>query len=156
MNVGAESETDYGNYYQYGKGADDYYVTSGQSDYSGTENPLAASADTATQAWGGSWHMPTSAQCQELIDNTTYSWVTIDGVNGAKFTAQNGNYVFFPAAGYWYFGSLSEVGSEGDFWSSSPYNTSNSQASNLHVYNNYKRVGYDYIGSGYPVRPVIG
>ena len=99
MNVGASSETDYGNYYQYGKGADDYQVTSGQSDYSGTENPLAANADTATQAWGGSWHTPTQAQFEELTANTTYEWTTINGVNGGKFTAQNGNYVFFPAAG---------------------------------------------------------
>ena len=70
-NVGATSETDYGDYYQYGKGADDYSVTSGQSIYSGTENPLATSADTAAQVWGGNWHIPTTAQCQELIDNTT-------------------------------------------------------------------------------------
>ncbi len=68
-NVGATSETDYGDYYQYGKGADDYSVTSGQSIYSGTENPLATSADTAAQVWGGNWHIPTTAQCQELIDN---------------------------------------------------------------------------------------
>ena len=99
MNVGASSETDYGNYYQYGKGADDYQVTSGQSDYSGTENPLAASADTAVQVWGGSWHTPTQTQFEELTATTTDTWETINGVNGAKFTATNGNYVFFPAAG---------------------------------------------------------
>lgn len=51
MNVGANSETDYGDYYQYGKGANTYQITSGESNYSGVENPLAASADTATQAW---------------------------------------------------------------------------------------------------------
>ena len=43
MNVGATSITDYGNYYQYGKGADTHQTTSGQSNYSGTENPLSAS-----------------------------------------------------------------------------------------------------------------
>ena len=76
MNVGASSETDYGNYYQYGKGAAQYAATSGDGNYSGTEDPLAASADTAVQVWGGSWHMPTRKQMQELIDNTTYQWVT--------------------------------------------------------------------------------
>ena len=75
MNVGASSETDYGNYYQYGKGAAQYAATSGQSSYSGTESPLATTADTAAQEWGGSWHMPTRTQMQELIANTTYQWV---------------------------------------------------------------------------------
>ena len=98
-NIGATSETEYGNYYQYGKGADTYQVTSGQSDYSGTENPLAASADTAAQVWGGKWRMPTQAQLEELTANTTYEWTTINDVHGAKFTAANGNYVFIPCAG---------------------------------------------------------
>ena len=124
MNVGASSETDYGNYYQYGKGADDYSVTSGQSNYEGTETPLAASADTAVQVWGGQWHMPTSAQCQELIDNTVYTWeenFNGSGINGGKFTAQNGNYVFFPAAGYMASSSLYGAGSYGYCWSSNSY-----------------------------------
>lgn len=120
MNVGASSETDYGNYYQYGKGAAQYAATSGDSNYSGTEDPLAASADTATQVWGGSWHMPTRAQLQELTANTTYEWTTINGVNGGKFTATNGNYVFFPAAGDWEDGSQSSVGDYGYYWGSSP------------------------------------
>ena len=59
MNVGASSETDYGNYYQYGKGASQYAATSSDSNYDGIENPLATIADTAAQVWGGDWHMPT-------------------------------------------------------------------------------------------------
>ena len=96
MNIGATSITDYGNYYQYGKGAATYQETSGDTPYEGEEDPLAASADTAVQVWGGSWHMPSSAQCQELLENTTYEYTTINGVYGCKFTAQNGQYVFFP------------------------------------------------------------
>ena len=124
MNVGANSMTDYGNYYQYGKGADDYFVTSGQSDYSGIENPLATSADTAAQVWGGNWHMPTSAQCQELINNTTYSWETNfngSGINGGKFTAQNGNYIFFPANGQYWSGKLFDDTLIGSCLTSTPY-----------------------------------
>ena len=124
MNVGANSVTDYGNYYQYGKGAATYQETSGQTQYIGTENPLASSADTATQVWGGSWHMPTSAQCQELKENTTQEGVTIDGIYGVKFTAQNGNYIFVPASGY-YKQRTTTVTDEGEwgschFWSSTP------------------------------------
>ena len=155
MNVGASSVTDYGNYYQYGKGADDYSVTSGQSVYGGTENPLATSADTAVQVWGGNWHMPTLAQLEELTANTTYQWTTIDGINGGKFTAQNGNYVFFPAAGNWNDGSQELVGSDGYYWSSSP--DGSGDAFYLNFFD-----GYEGVGSGGPrllgfqVRPVVG
>ena len=62
MNIGASSVTDYGTFYQYGKGLNELKDTSGDTTYSGTENPLAASADTAVQVWGGSWHLPTKAQ----------------------------------------------------------------------------------------------
>ena len=120
MNVGATSVTDYGNYYQYGKGADTYQVTSGESVYDGDEDPLATSADTASQVWGGQWHMPTRAQMQELTANTTYQWVENfngSGINGATFTA-NGQTLFIPAAGYAYDGSLNDVGAIGFIWSS--------------------------------------
>ena len=122
-NIGATSETEYGNYYQYGKGADTYQVTSGQSDYSGTENPLAASADTAAQVWGGKWRMPTQAQLEELTANTTYEWTTINDVHGAKFTAANGNYVFIPCAGcYDDNGSLTNFDEETNILASTPNN----------------------------------
>lgn len=124
-NVGAETETEYGNYYMYGKGADDYSVTSGQSEYEGQERPLAASADTATQAWGGQWHMPTKAQFEELSANTTFTWETNfngSGVNGVKFTAQNGNYIFLPAAGSSAYASYKN--SRGNYWSSNFYGRS--------------------------------
>jgi hypothetical protein len=124
MNVGASSETDYGNYYQYGKGAAQYAATSGDSNYGGTEDPLDSSVDTASQVWGGSWHMPTKAQMQELTANTTYQWVTNykgSGINGGTFTATNGAVLFIPAAGYWYGGSQGDVGKLGRYWGSSPY-----------------------------------
>lgn len=156
MNVGATDVTDYGNYYKYGFGADTYQVTSGESDYRGTENPLAASADTAIQSWGGGWHMPTKEQYQELVGNTTYQWVTIDGVNGAKFTAQNGNYIFFPATGFYYHDEvrLHSRGSLSYIWASTPRDNSTSWC--LYVVSGAKKVDWIYRTGGYPVRPVVG
>ena len=157
MNVGASSETDYGNYYQYGKGAAQYAATSGDSDYSGTEDPLDSSVDTAAQVWGGSWHMPTRAQMQELIANTTYQWVINykgSGINGGTFTATNGNYVFLPAAGFWYNGSQDVVGDSGYYWGSSP-NGSN-DAYNLYFNNGNKDVSRSNRKFGFSVRPVVG
>ena len=157
MNVGASSETDYGYYYQYGKGAAQYAATSGDSNYSGTEDPLATSADTAAQEWGGSWHMPTRAQMEELTANTTYQWVTNykgSGINGVTFTATNGNYVFFPAAGYWGNGSQYGVGVNGNFWGSSP--NGSSDAYYLGFDSGYEGVYDDFRESGCSVRPVVG
>ena len=154
MNVGASSETDYGNYYQYGKGAAQYAATSGDSNYGGTEDPLAASADTAVQVWGGQWHMPTREQMQELTANTTYEWTTINGVNGGKFTATNGNYVFFPAAGGWSSGSQSFVGDDGYYWGSSPFDSDSAYV--LGFGNGIEVVDSCSREVGCSVRPVVG
>lgn len=145
MNVGATGVTDYGNYYQYGKGAATYQETSGDTDYEGTEDPLATSADTATQAWGGSWHMPTSAQCQELIDNTTYQWVTNyqgSGINGGTFTA-NGQTLFIPES----------YDSFGGVWSSTP--DGGGYAYYLNFDNDYEYVYSDERLDSLLVRPVM-
>lgn len=100
MNVGATSVTDYGNYYMYGMGSKTY--DNNDTPYAGREDPLSSNRDTASVVWGGSWHMPTKTQVQELIDNTTYQWAQDyqgSGINGGLFTAQNGKSVFFPFCG---------------------------------------------------------
>ena len=157
MNVGASSETDYGNYYQYGKGAAQYAATSGDSDYRGKEDPLAASADTAVQVWGGQWHMPTREQMQELTANTTYQWVTNykdSGINGGTFTATNGAVLFFPAAGSWINGSQNGVGNNGNYWGSSPIG--NRYAYRLVFADGNKAVNTLNRYCGFSVRPVVG
>jgi hypothetical protein len=77
---------------------------------------------------GGDWHMPTSSQCAELLDNTTSSWTTDyngTGVAGIILTSNNnGNSIFFPAAGV-----VVNRGSVGQgewfgIWSSSRYSLS--------------------------------
>lgn len=56
-NVGANEETDYGDYYKYGKGTEKY--ESSRHYYEGMNNPLESSVDTATQVMGNEWRMPT-------------------------------------------------------------------------------------------------
>ena len=155
MNVGASSETDYGNYYMYGMGSKTYDST--DTPYAGTEDPLATSADTAAQVWGGSWHMPTRAQMQELTANTTYQWVTDykgSGINGGTFTATNGAVLFLPAAGYWGGGSQGDVGDGGNYWGSSPNGSDG--AYTLNFYHGLKGVSDYGRENGYSVRPVVG
>lgn len=122
MNVGANAPEAYGNWYKYGLGANPY--DSSQADYTGTEDPLAASADTATQVLGGDWHMPTKAQLNELIANTTYTWTTVNGTNGGLFTSNiNGNSIFIPAAGNYHSNSHYLEGTYGSVLSSTPDRT---------------------------------
>lgn len=133
MNVGALSESDYGDAYAYGKGAsrfEDESYSQWQAQYTGNENPLAASADTASVVWGGSWHTPTKTQFEELTANTTFEWTTINGINGAKYTGTNGKYIFLPAAGIWYYIMNMQtyvaervrmhVGDWAEYWTSTP------------------------------------
>ena len=80
---------------------------------------LAKEYDAASKIMGGEWRMPTKAEFQELIDNTNKEWTQVNGVNGYKFTGSNSNYIFIPAAGSCYDGSVLLVGGSGYVWSSS-------------------------------------
>ena len=76
--------------------------------------------DAAHVHMGGDWHMPTKEQLDELIDNTTSTWTTQNGVNGMLLTSNvNGNSVFVPAFGFAYHGAVNDFGSSTNFWSSS-------------------------------------
>lgn len=123
-NLGAETFSDTGNYYQYGKGASTYDQTHEQPGYTGKENPLSSSADSATQVWGSNWRTPTQDEMIELIDNTTHQYVTNyknSGVDGMLFTGTNGRELFLIAGG-----GKNPQGPEfpsnyGYYWSSSPF-----------------------------------
>ena len=142
MNVGATSETDYGDYFMWGSttpttanactwtnapfnGESSDYDETKFNPVKGTVCPngvLAKEYDAASQIMGGDWRMPTKTELQELIDYTTNEWVTNykgTGVNGRKFTGSNGNSIFIPAAGSCYNGVVAVVDNDGDIWSSS-------------------------------------
>ena len=138
-NVGASSPEDYGDYFAWGetspKSVYDWstyrycnngnyhqltkYCNNSYYGYNGfTDNLtiLQPGDDAATANYGG--RTPTKEEWQELIDNTTSQWTTINGVNGRHFTGSNGNKLFLPASGYRGI-SLNSVSSFGTYWSSS-------------------------------------
>ena len=144
MNVGATSETDYGNYFMWGSTTPNTAsectwknapFNGGSSDYDETKfNPvkgtvcpngvLAKKYDAASHNMGGDWRMPTEAEFQELLNGTTNEWIADykgTGVNGRKFTSKKdtSKYIFIPAAGYCDNGSVSNIGNSGYVWSSS-------------------------------------
>lgn len=56
--------------------------------------------DAASVNMGGEWRMPNPYEHEELINNTTSTWTTINGINGRLFTSNiNGNTIFLPAGG---------------------------------------------------------
>lgn len=107
-------EFDWGN--QEWKGGD-YAKTEGSKVYGNIAN--SESFDAARKHLGTPWRMPSKEDFQELNDNCTSTWTTRNGVNGRLFTGQNGNSIFFPAAGYCDNGSVDYRGSLGYYWSSS-------------------------------------
>lgn len=160
-NVGATSETDYGDLFAWG--ATEPYRLNGTTPIDNTNNYSASYAnkiqhdlypneDAATVHWGKGWKMPTKAQFDELLANTTDEWTAISGINGSKFTASNGNYIFFPAAGNVSGGSLSGRGSFGDCWSRS-FNSA-SRAWKLGFGSSGRNVNAIYRYGGFSVRPV--
>ena len=143
-NVGAEKETDYGYYFQWGSvtpntpdectwanapfnGGNTSYnadVFNSVKDTACPNGILAKGYDAAAQIMGSDWRMPIQTEIQELLDNTDNEWITNyngSGVNGRKFTASNGNSIFIPAAGYCGDGSVDGVGlyGSGSVWGSS-------------------------------------
>ena len=153
-NVGADSPSEYGNYYAWGE-------TTTKSSYdernSKTRNKLYGDIsgnpddDAARANWGSTWRMPTKVEMQELIDKCKWEL----GSGGYKVTGPNGNSIFLPATG-WRLSSYSNyVGSEGGYWSSTPNTSIITNSYLLRFDNSYIVVGDNYYRHcGWPVRPV--
>ena len=58
-----------------------------------------------------------------MINGTTYTWTTINGVNGGKFTSKKDStkYIFLPAGGYCKDTTLNNVPSHGYYLSTKWY-----------------------------------
>lgn len=141
-NVGATSETAYGDYFMWGSTTPNTNTTcdwtnapfnNHSSDYNETyfnsvknnvcpNGILAKEYDAARANMGGNWRMPTKAEIQELIENTTNKWFANyngTGVSGRQFTGSNGTSIFIPASGYRSGSSFTDQGNDGNVWSSS-------------------------------------
>ena len=182
MNIGASSETDYGQYFQWGDisgytasqvgsgegqkyfGWEDYkYSNNGGSlasdmtKYNSTDGKttLEASDDAAVANMGGLWRMPTAEEFNELCTASTItkSWTN----NGYKFslTADPTKYVFFPAVGYCGNGSVRNVGNNGYYWSSSLDTDNMTDGRNLYFGSGNCNISHSYRRYGYSLRGVI-
>ena len=64
-NLGASSESDYGNYFAYGDITPEKYIGDSDEKNYPNKNIVRTKMDAATHYWGGRWHMPTRAQAKE-------------------------------------------------------------------------------------------
>ena len=175
-NLGAETETDYGNYYMWGStepntaeecnwanapfnnGSDTFdkkYFNAHKSEWLDDNDNLKPEYDAAYKATDGAARMPTQDECKELIDNTIKQWVDNyngTGVNGMKFISKTDEtkYIFIPAAGLCDDG----VGKYGLIWSSSLYTLDTHNAWTLFFIVVICRMYDGYRCNGRSIRPV--
>ena len=146
-NLGASSPAEYGGHYQWA-GTTDVSDTgirlewsncpyhTGSDEHSGwtkynmdpsfgtadNKTVLEAMDDAASVALGGKWRMPTDVEWKELRNNCSWTWTTVDGVNGYKVQSKKSGYtdkwIFLPAAGYRLYNVHPGLGSYGLYWSS--------------------------------------
>lgn len=147
MNVGANSVTDTGLYFQWadtqgytasevgsgdGKkyfGFEDYKWTNDDgitfTKYNSTDGKtvLDSEDDAVTAAWGGKWRMPTDEDFAALSAAVTTTWVTDyqgSGVNGILMTDKidSSKVLFFPAGGRCEEDNVTNISTSSHYWSS--------------------------------------
>lgn len=181
-NLGAENETDFGNYYMWGStepntaeecnwanapfndGSDTFekkYFNAYKPKWLDDKDNLKPEYDAAYKATDGAARMPTQDDIQELIDNTFHVWVenfNNSNVNGMKFISKTdeSKYIFIPASGFRSYSSFVSRGSLGIVWGSSLEDGYPFNALDLFFISDYIDADYgNYRCYGFPVRGVF-
>ena len=174
-NVGAETETEHGEYFAWGETQpkEEYVFTNYKwcdgsynshtkyctdSRYGTVDNKtiVEAADDAATVNWGGNWRMPTEEEVEELLDNCTWKWTKKNGVNGYLITSKiNGNIIFIPATGIRIGNSLMGAGKYSSLWMNSLYTSLLYNACNLSFSKDSITKGHSMRYIGLPIRPVF-
>ena len=85
---------------------------------------LAKNNDAVARILGGSWHMPTSQDLNNLMRKCDWMWDQVEGVAGYTITGR-GDFatasIFLPAAGYGSENALFDFSKVGFYWSSSEF-----------------------------------
>ena len=176
-NLGANVPEEYGDYYAWGETSTKdiyrwstykYCTVDGEGNlqtltkyntrnsYGTPDNKttLEAVDDAAMAALGTGARTPTKEEWEELINNTTVKWTTLNGVNGREFTSANGNTLFLPAAGCRYGSECDDAFVYGYYWSSS-LDESYPNYAWLFRFDSGDQIVFDYYRShGFSVRAV--
>ena len=120
---------------------------------------LVPAHDAAHVKWGGEWRMPTQQEENDLNINCDWTWTTKNGVNGYEVRGRGdyaSNSIFLPCAGFGNGTSLSNAGSDGDYWSSVPLSDYYNGACYLYFTSSLLHFYYHERYFGRSVRPVRG
>ena len=135
-NVGAKEPSDFGLYFSWGnivghkegEGYDFSQEVYDTTPAAAISDNLSLSQDAARANLRAPWRMPTAVEFQELFDNCTVIWTSMNGINGRLFTSNvNGNTLFFPAAGLYSGTSLDYRETFGFCWSSTYVSATNAR-----------------------------
>ena len=129
MNVGATAPEEAGDYFAWGETEpksmynwSTYVHCNGSLEtcYNYGYEIAGTEYDAATVQWGEPWYMPSWNQINELMENCTKEWTTVNNVNVCKYISKiNGKTIFLPAAGHIIEGELKDAGMYGFYWTSS-------------------------------------
>jgi len=135
-NVGANSPSEWGEYYAWGDTATkaEYSsvncVTMGKTiellslqGYIKNGN-LNSGYDVVQHNWGGHWEMPAREDFLELINECTWTWTQKGNVKGYEIKSKqagNSNSIFLPASGSKDMSDIRNQGSTAWYWTSTPY-----------------------------------
>ena len=157
-NVGASSPSGYGDHYAWGETSTKTEYTSDNSRTYGKQmGSICGNSlyDVARYKWGSPWRLPSASEIDELLNNCTWEWTTMNGVAGYKVKSKrNSNYIFLPAAGWRNGSSLYLRGSSGCYWSGTPYESGSGSAYGLGFDSGGHGRGWDDRYHGRSVRPV--
>lgn len=164
-NVGATVPEEVGSYYAWGETStkseytETNYFDAGFSKYklSGTKKIYGTNKDIAYTKLGKDWRMPSTAEINELINACTWTNDVVNGVNGVRGTASNGNSIFLPVTGM-YAGASIQSSSQGCYWGGELYTDaqkSSKYASMISFFKGAKpRSSNYYRYEGMAIRPV--
>ena len=148
-NVGAYSPEQYGDYYAWGETDTKEYYGSDNciSKYYDIDDIKGTNKDVAHVKWGGDWRMPTRSEFNELLNKCDWKLTTYKGVQGYMITGPNGNSIFLPCAGIYYWDTPIDVGESGRYWCSTYEDC-------LHITSTQRTTDSAWCWYGMSVRPV--
>lgn len=177
-NLGATTESAYGNYYAWGEtttktnytwesykysAENNYYTLTkyvmnnsnyGYDGFKDGKYKIEASDDAATVNKGAAYRMPTYDEYLEMLDNCTFANETVNGHNGLRVTGPNGNSIFLPCAGDRNGQNRGGVGDLGNYWVGQTLNDDAYYIS-ISRYNNEFKISTYSRAVGYSIRPVM-